>query len=194
MSKNFWTILAASVLFAAVSMWTTPGFPDTGSVATPSVSRSELDGLADLDVSLQESLRLVEQRLDSGCEFARASERLFGVQYEAMTAIHRLGTLWREGRLRQGGFALSEVLVHDFAAVVDEARRDAVLAETLARLQAETRDGSDDARTLLARMVEIHPAAPTCLTRALEERDGERSETFRVLERALFGDGVVRSR
>src|SRR5438067_6353706 len=48
----------------------------------------------------------------------------------------------RSGRLRAHGLARSEVLVYDLAALIYEARRDTALADTLATLEEETRQGS----------------------------------------------------
>ncbi len=188
MSKNFWTILLASALFAAVAMWSSPGFPATRSDETPAPATQELRALADLDALLSQVLRGQERHLDSSCEFATVRQRLLIVRDEAMGAIRRIGGLWREGRLRDGGLALSEVLVYDFAAVLDEARRDTALADTLAMLQQETRRGSGDARALLRRMIEIHPAPPACLTRALDEEEGSENYALGVLERVIFTD------
>lgn len=188
MSKNFWTILTASALFAAVSMWSRPGFPATNAAYAPAPATAELSTLADLNASLHQALRAQERRLDSGCDFATVRAHLLTVRDEAMDAIRALGRLWREGRLREGGFAMSEVLVYNFAAVHDDAVRDTALAETLAVLQEETRRGSGDARALLQKMVEIHPAAPACLTRALEEQEESVQTAAGILEQVILTD------
>lgn len=188
MTRNLRTIALGSTIVAALTTWSTPGFPATPSGGMPALAASELGRLADLDAMLRHDLRAQQERLESGCEFATVRERLAQVRDEAMGAIRRLGTLWREGRMRNGGLAMSEVLVYDFAALIDEARRDTALADTLAQLQAETRQGSADARALLERMIEIHPDAPSCLTRALDEQGEDQYFAARVRERVLFTD------
>ena len=188
MSRNLRTIAQASALFTVLTTWSTPGFPATLSGGTPALAANELGRLADLDATLRHDLRAQQERLESGCEFSTVRERLAGVRDEAMGAIRRLGTLWREGRMRNGGLAMSELLVYDFAALIDEARRDTALADTLALLQEETRQGSTDARALLERMIEIHPAAPSCLTRALDEQGGDPYVAARVIEPVLLSD------
>ncbi len=179
---NLRTTAQASALFAALTTWSTPALPATLSGGAPAVGASELGRLADLDAMLRHDLRAEQQRLESGCEFAMVRERLASVRDEAMGAVRQLGTLWREGRTRDGGFAMSELLVYNFATLVDEARRDSALADTLALLQDETRQGSPDARALIERMIEIHPAAPSCLTRALDEQDRESHVAGPVIE------------
>src|SRR5712691_3570816 len=125
------TTAQASALFAALTTWSTPALPATPSGGTPMRGASELGQLADLDTMLRHSLRAEQQRLESACEFATVRERLALVRDEAMGAIHRLGTLWREGRMQNGGLAMSEVLAYHFAELVTEARRDTALADTL---------------------------------------------------------------
>lgn len=191
MGKNFWTILAASGLFAAISLWSQPGFPATRPAAPPPPATAELAALADLGTSLHHALRAQERRLDSGCEFATVRAGLFEVRDEAIGAIRTLGRLWREGRLRHGGLAMSEVLIYDFAAVLDEAVRDTSVADTLAVLQDETRRSSSDARSLLQKMIDIHPAAPACLTRALEEQEDTVQTAARILEQVIFTDSFA---
>jgi hypothetical protein len=166
MSKNLWTIVLVSAIFAAVTMWSTPGFPAT--TDAPRLAAEDLNRLEDLDVALQRALHAEQQRLDSGCDFAAVRERLIRVQESAVRALGRLGTLYRDGRLRAGGFAMSEVLVYQFAAVIDEARRDTAIADTLAVLYQQTLDGAPDARERLERMTEIHPSPPACLMEALD--------------------------
>jgi hypothetical protein len=168
MSKNLWTIALVSAIFAVVAMWSTPGFPATRPAESPQVAIEDLNRLEDLDVALRRALHAEQQHLDDGCEFAAIRERLIRVQEAAVRAMGRLGTLYRDGRLRDGGFAMSEVLVYQFAAVIDEARRDTALADTLAVLYQQTLDGAPDARERLVRMTDIHPAPPACLIEALD--------------------------
>ncbi|MBI3629228.1 MAG: hypothetical protein HY217_06585, partial [Candidatus Rokubacteria bacterium] len=191
MNRDFWTIVAASALFAAVIFWSEPGFPATRPTPAPPPATAELRTLAELGTTLQQALRAQERRLDSGCEFATVRAELLEVRDGAVDAIRTLGQLWRQGRLRDGGFAMSEVLVYDFVAMLDDAVRDTAVADTLAVLQEETRRGSGDARSLLQKMIEIHPAAPACLTRALEEQEDAGQTTARILEQVIFTDSGV---
>ena len=119
--------------------------------------------------------------------------RLIRVRDEAVGAAARLGSLWRSGRLRAHGLARSEVLVYDLAALIYEARRDTALADTLATLEEETRQGSAEARALFRRMVEIHPAAPACLSGARDEPERGDLAAVRALQRALSIDSVADS-
>jgi hypothetical protein len=178
-TRDFWAIFVASALFAVVILWSTPGFPATRPVDILSPAAGDLEQLAHLDTALHQALRTQRDRLGSGCEFAAVRAELIAVQREAIEAVQRLGALWRDGRFRNGGFALSEVLVYDFAAVIDEARRDTAVADTFATLEAASRDGSRDARAVLERMIASDPAAPACLARALDE------DTVRVGARIL---------
>ena len=185
-AKNFRTVLVvASALLAAVTLWSTPGFPATADTLSPATS--ELRQLADLDAALRQALRMQRERLGTECEFSAVRARLVGIQDEAIDAIRRIGALWRGGRLRSGGLAMSEVLVYDLVAVIDEARRDTAVADTLASLEAATHDGSHDARALLRRMIDSNPAAPACLARALEEEDTI-ALGARILEQVIFDD------
>jgi hypothetical protein len=188
MSNRACTTLLAAALLAAVTAWSTPAAPSTGD-ALPTAT-GELDELDRLASALRGDLHVQQQRLDSGCEFAGIRARLIEVRDEAIAGVERLARLWRSGRLHDGGLALSEVLADDFAALVNEARRDTALADTLATLEEETRRGSGEARALLRRMIEIHPAAPACLSRALDEPERGDLAAVRVLERALSIDAL----
>jgi hypothetical protein len=188
MSNRGCTPLFVAALLAAVTGWSTPAAPSTGD-ALPAAT-GELDALDRLASALRADLHGQQQRLDSGCEFAGIRARLIEIRDEAIAAVERLASLWRNGRLHDGGLALSEVLADDFAALVNEARRDTALADTLATLEEETRRGSGEARTLLRRMIEIHPAAPACLSRALDEPERGDLAAVRVLERALSIDAL----
>jgi hypothetical protein len=121
--------------------------------------------------------------MDGGCEFTTARDQFVRVHDALIRAVRDMGKLWREGRLQQGGLALTEVLLRDFGALIDEAQRSASIAHSLAVLQQQTLDGAPDARARLARMIEVHPAPPVCLTAALDGADvapGDESPEFSI--------------
>ena len=124
----------------------------------PRLVGAELAGLAQTHHVLRRTLDREESRLESTCEFADIRDRLIEVRDTAVTAIGRLGSLWREGRLRSGGVALAEVLLQELGAVVDDARRDIAVADSLALILAEPDDRADVAR----RVVAIHAEALLC--------------------------------
>jgi hypothetical protein len=188
MREGFRTLSRVAALGLAVGLWPTPGLPATPSGDGPALAAGELGSLDRLAWALRRDLHIQQQQLDSGCEFAAIRGRLIAVRDGAVAASARLERIWQAGRLRSGGLAVSEVLARDFAALVAEARRDTALADTLATLEEETRGGSDETRVLLRRMVEIHPAAPACLTGALAEPEPGDLPAVRVLERALSVD------
>src|SRR5207244_11696825 len=94
------------------------------------------------------------------------------------------------GRVRARCRAMSEVVVYGFAALIYEARRDTALADTLATLGEERRQGSAEARALFRRMVEIHPAAPACLSGTPDVPGRGDLAAVRALKRALSIDSV----
>ena len=192
MSSGFQTTLLASALLAALTL-----VSPRGSAARPAgdlpPATGELDALDRLAAALRSDLHLEQQRLDTACKFTEIRARLIRVRDEAVGAAARLGSLWRSGRLRAHGLARSEVLVYDLAALIYEADRDTALADTLATLEEETRQGSAEARALFRRMVEIHPAAPACLSGALDEPERGDLAAVRALQRALSIDSVADS-
>jgi hypothetical protein len=192
MSNGFRTTLLASALLTALTLASPPGSAARPAGAAPPAT-GELDALDRLAAALRSDLHLEQKRLDSACEFTEIRARLIRVRDEAVAAAERLGSLWRSGRLRPRGLAMSEVLVYDFAALIYEARRDTALADTLATLEEETRQGSAEARALFLRMVEIHPAAPACLSGALDEPERGDLAAVRALQRALSLDPVTDS-
>jgi hypothetical protein len=190
MRKGFETIGRATALGLAVGLWPTPALPATPPGPAPIVAAGELGSLDRLAWGLRRDLRIQQQQLDSACDFAAIRGHLIAVRDSAVAASARLERIWRAGGPHSGGFAVSEVLARDFAALVAEARRDTALADTLATLEDETRGGSDQARVLLRRMIEIHPAAPACLTGALVEPEPGDLPALRVLERVLSVDSL----
>jgi hypothetical protein len=108
------------------------------------------------------------QSLEASCEFALIRDRLAEVRDEAVRAVGRIGGLWREGRLRHGGFALSEVLVYDFAMLVNEVIWGIAAADALASLQARSLE-AQDRPGLTARMTAILPAAGACMAARPEQ-------------------------
>lgn len=184
MSNGFWTTLVASALLTALTLASPPGAAARPAGDLPAVT-GELDALDGLAAALRSDLHLEQRRLDSACEFTEIRAHLIRVRDDAVAAAERLGSLWRSGRLRARGLAMSEVLVYDFAALIYEARRDTALADTLATLEEETRQGSAEARARFRRMVEIHPAAPACLSGAPDEPERGDLAAVRALQRAL---------
>jgi hypothetical protein len=189
MSNGFRTTLLVSALLTALTLASPPGSAARPAGDLPPAT-GELDALDGLAAALRSNLHLEQRRLDSACEFAEIRARLIRVRDEAVAAAERLGSLWRGGRLRARGLAMSEVLVYDFAALIYEARRDTALADTLATLEEETRQGSAEARALFRRMVEIHPAAPACLSGTPDEPERGDLAAVRALKRALSIDSV----
>jgi hypothetical protein len=192
MSNGFRTTLLASTLLTALTLTSPPGSAARQAGDAPPAT-GELDALDRLAAALRSDLHLEQKRLDSACEFTEIRAHLIRVRDEAVAAAERLGSLWRSGRLRPRGLAMSEVLVYDFAALIYEARRDTALADTLATLEEETRQGSAEARAQFLRMVEIHPAAPACLSGALDQPERGDLAAVRALQRALSLDPVTDS-
>lgn len=186
--SDFWTILLSALIFAAIAMWSEPGFPATPPPETTRQASVELGALDDLGVSLRREVQAQERRLASGCDFAAVRERLIQARDEAIGALQRLAELRGTGRLRGGGMALSEVLVDDVAALIDRARRDTAVADTLALLQDETRGGSAAARVELERLITASPAGPACLSQVVNEQGTDPQFVQRALERILFID------
>src|SRR5260370_24249019 len=147
MSNGLRTTLLASALLTALTLASPPGSAARPAGDLPPAT-GELDALDALAAALRSDLHLEQQRLDSACEFTEIRARLIRVRDEAATAAERLGSLWRSGRLRPRGLAMSEVLVYDFAALIYEARRDTALAHPPATLQEETPQGTAAARPL----------------------------------------------
>jgi hypothetical protein len=163
-------IAVAAAAFSAAMVWPSPGIPASRSTDAPARRALDLPILLDVDQALRQALRSEEQRLVSGCDFDAIRRRLLEIGAGVGDAIEQLHEFHREGRFRSSGLAMSEVLVQRLAALREEARRDAALAEVLGGLHRQALDGSHDARDKLGRIVAAHPAPPACLTRELDER------------------------
>jgi hypothetical protein len=158
MKRNIVLVIA----FAVAATWPTPAFPATLPSEAPRLPAAELSEVATLSDALRQRATDHVQLLESSCQFGFVRDRLVEVRDEAVDAVRRIGGLWREGRLRHGGFALAEVLVHDLAGLVHEVIWSIAAAEALAVLQAQGRgtSGGDD---LVARLSAIHPSAAACV-------------------------------
>lgn len=171
MSRNLWTIALVSALFALIAFWSTPGFPAVPMDEAPRPASGELAAVADLAASLGRALRAEQERSADACDFVGARDAFLRVRDTAVRGARDLGRLWRAGRLRAGGLALTEVLLGDLGAIADESQRGATIAHALAGLRQLAFDGAPDARARLDRMVAIHPAPPACLTETLAAGD-----------------------
>jgi hypothetical protein len=160
-------VLVAAV-FATVLLSSRTGFANADAGDNRELPATELGRLSDLDVELRRILRAEQNRLVTGCEFAAISQRLLDVRADALDAVRILTGLYTDGRLRNGGLAMSELLLDKFDGLISDVRRDSELAKTLASLQRLVQGGAPNARTQLARIIEVHPSPPICLTRLIQ--------------------------
>jgi len=148
----------ALALLCAIFLWPVPSLP-AYAPPEPRLVGVELARLGTLNQALRRTLEREEVRLESTCEFTAVRGRLIEVRDTAAAAIGRLGALWREGHLRNGGLALAELLVHELDGIVEEARRGIAVADTLALIQSP--DG--DARDVVHRTEAVYPQALACV-------------------------------
>ena len=148
----------ALALLCATVLWPIEG-PSAYPTGDPRLVGAELARLVELNQTLRKSLESEEERLESSCEFTDIRDRLIQVRDAALTGIGRLEAFWREGRLRNGGVALAEVLLNELGGVVEDARRDIAVADTLALIQAQPGEASDLAR----RTAVVHGEAMACV-------------------------------
>jgi hypothetical protein len=168
MRRNLLAIATVAAAFTLATTWLTPAFPATLPVEATRSPGADLSDLAALHATLRQRGSDQVQSLESSCEFGLIRDRLVEVRDEAVHAVRRIGGLWREGRLRDGGFALSEVLVYDFAALVNDLIWSIAAADALAILQTQTLQ-APDAQDVAARIAAIHPSAAACVARRPEQ-------------------------
>jgi hypothetical protein len=167
MRQNLLAIATVAAV-ALVTMWLTPAFPATLPVDATRSPGADLSDLAALQATLRQRGSDHVRSLESSCEFGLIRDRLVEVRDEAVDAVRRISRLWRQGRLRDGGFALSEVLVYDFAALVNELIWSIAAADALAILQTQTRQ-APNALEVAARITAIHPSAAACVAKQPEQ-------------------------
>lgn len=148
----------ALALLCATFMWPVQSLP-AYAPPEPLPVGIELERLGTLNQALRRALEREETRLESTCEFTAVRGRLIEVRDAAAAAIGRLGALWREGHLRNGGLAVAELLVHELDGIVEEARRAIAVADTLVLIQAQ--DG--EARDVVHRTAAVYPEALACV-------------------------------
>jgi hypothetical protein len=148
----------ALALLCAISMWPVPSLL-AYAPPEPRLVSVELDRLGTLNQALRRTLEREEARLESTCEFTVVRGRLIEVRDTAAAAIGRLGALWREGHLRNGGLALAELLVHELDGIVEEARRGIAVADTLALIQSH----EGEVRDVVHRTAAVYPEALACI-------------------------------
>jgi hypothetical protein len=160
--------IALALAFTVAATWLTPASAATLPSEAPRRPAAELSEIAGLNDALRQRASDHVHLLESTCQFGFVRDRLVEVRDEAVEAVRRIGGLWREGRLRHGGFALAEVLVYDLAVLVNEVIWSIAAADALAVLQAQGRgtSGGDD---LVARLSAIYPSAAACVAAGPEQ-------------------------